>query len=75
MSMLPKSALQELFVLLRPFKYTVRSSIVLGIVGGLSITILLATIWRAAQRERPQPAGRLALRRAVCTGAVGLYPV
>lgn len=51
MSMLPKSALQELFVLLRPFKYTVLSSIVLGIVGGLSITILLATINGALHSE------------------------
>jgi len=51
MSQQPKSALRELFILLRPFKFTVMLSIALGIVGGLSITILLATINRALHAE------------------------
>ncbi|WP_277964330.1 cyclic peptide export ABC transporter [Pseudomonas sp. RIT-To-2] len=51
MSQPPKGALKELLILLRPFKFTVAVSIVLGMVGGLSITILLATINRTLHAD------------------------
>lgn len=44
MSSQPRSALRELFGLLKPFWPLVTLSTVLGIVGGLSVTALLATI-------------------------------
>ncbi|MCQ2996657.1 cyclic peptide export ABC transporter [Pseudomonas syringae] len=44
MSSQPRSALHELFGLLKPFWPLVTLSTVLGIVGGLSVTALLATI-------------------------------
>nr|WP_314489591.1 cyclic peptide export ABC transporter [uncultured Pseudomonas sp.] len=46
MSAPPRSALQELMTLLRPYRWIVTGSIVLGILGGLSITALLATVNR-----------------------------
>ncbi|MFK0036434.1 cyclic peptide export ABC transporter [Pseudomonas monteilii] len=47
MSQPTRGAMQDLFALLKPFKYTVALSVILGMVGGLSITVLLATINRA----------------------------
>ncbi len=47
MSQPTRGAVQDLFALLKPFKYTVALSVILGMVGGLSITFLLATINRA----------------------------
>ncbi|MCQ3000530.1 cyclic peptide export ABC transporter [Pseudomonas syringae] len=44
MSSQPRSALRELFGLLKPFWPLVTLSTVLGIIGGLSVTALLATI-------------------------------
>ncbi|WP_313741517.1 cyclic peptide export ABC transporter [Pseudomonas sp.] len=46
MSAPPRSALQELMTLLRPYRWIVAGSIVLGVLGGLSITALLATVNR-----------------------------
>ncbi|OLU26320.1 cyclic peptide transporter [Pseudomonas sp. PA15(2017)] len=51
MSQPEKGPLYELFILLRPFKFIVAGSIVLGMVGGLSITLLLATINSALHSE------------------------
>ncbi|SDI16615.1 putative ATP-binding cassette transporter [Pseudomonas flavescens] len=51
MSQPEKGPLHELFILLRPFKFIVAGSIVLGMVGGLSITLLLATINDALHAE------------------------
>lgn len=39
-----RGAIKELLVLLKPFRLTVCTSVVLGMIGGLSVTILLATI-------------------------------
>ncbi|WP_296264116.1 cyclic peptide export ABC transporter [Pseudomonas sp. UBA6562] len=46
MSAPPRSALQELMTLLRPYRWIVTGSIVLGVLGGVSITALLATVNR-----------------------------
>ncbi len=51
MSHTRKGPLRELLSLLRPFRLIVAGSIVLGIVGGLSITLLLATINKALHAE------------------------
>ncbi|WP_409314176.1 cyclic peptide export ABC transporter [Pseudomonas putida] len=42
----PRSAFGELLSLLKPYRWIVASSIFLGIIGGLSITALLATVNR-----------------------------
>lgn len=39
-----RGAINELFALLKPFRLIVSVSIVLGMIGGLSVTVLLATI-------------------------------
>ncbi|MEC6745232.1 cyclic peptide export ABC transporter [Pseudomonas qingdaonensis] len=44
MTAAPRSAIRELFSLLRPYRAIVIASIALGIVGGLSVTALLATV-------------------------------
>jgi len=44
MTAAPRSAIRELLSLLKPYRPIVISSIVLGIVGGLSVTALLATV-------------------------------
>jgi putative ATP-binding cassette transporter len=51
MSSQPRSALRELFGLLKPFWPLVTLSTVLGIVGGLSVTALLATINNALHSD------------------------
>jgi putative ATP-binding cassette transporter len=66
MSKPPKGALQELLVLLRPFKFTVALSVVLGIVGGLSITLLLATINRTLHADQGLSAGVLWTFAGLC---------
>lgn len=47
----PRGALRELLALLRPFRTVVSLSILLGMVGGLSVTVLLATINGALHAE------------------------
>lgn len=44
MSQPTRGAIHELFTLLKPFRLVVALSILLGMVGGLSVTVLLATI-------------------------------
>ncbi|EPL15142.1 cyclic peptide export ABC transporter [Pseudomonas sp. CF161] len=44
MTAAPRSAIRELLSLLKPYRPIVISSILLGIVGGLSVTALLATV-------------------------------
>ena len=44
MSQPSRGAIHELFTLLKPFRLVVIVSILLGMVGGLSVTVLLATI-------------------------------
>ncbi|WP_421549523.1 cyclic peptide export ABC transporter [Pseudomonas sp. QD4] len=44
MTAAPRSAIRELLSLLKPYRPIVISSIMLGIVGGLSVTALLATV-------------------------------
>ena len=46
MTAAPRSAIRELLSLLKPYRPIVISSITLGIVGGLSVTALLATVNR-----------------------------
>ncbi|CAG8871180.1 ABC transporter ATP-binding/permease protein YojI [Pseudomonas fluorescens] len=47
----PRGAIRELFSLLKPFWPLVTTSIVLGMIGGLSVTVLLATINKALHSE------------------------
>ncbi|MBA1200981.1 cyclic peptide export ABC transporter [Pseudomonas capeferrum] len=70
MSQPTKSVLQELFVLLRPFKLTVICSIVLGMAGGLSITLLLATINRSLHAEAGMSQGAVWLFAGLCVVAL-----
>jgi len=44
MSAAPRSALRELLSLLKPYRPIVIASVLLGIIGGLSVTALLATV-------------------------------
>ncbi|AYG07490.1 cyclic peptide export ABC transporter [Pseudomonas fluorescens] len=46
MTAAPRSAIRELLSLLKPYRRIVISSITLGIIGGLSVTALLATVNR-----------------------------
>ncbi|MFG0409808.1 cyclic peptide export ABC transporter [Pseudomonas sp. NY5710] len=70
MSPQPKSALRELFTLLRPFKYTVLGAVLLGVVGGLSITVLLATINRALHAQSGLGQGAVWLFAGLCLVAL-----
>ena len=47
----PRSALRELLSLLKPYRYTVILSILFGILGGLSVTALLATVNQSLHSE------------------------
>ncbi|AZE72563.1 PvdE, pyoverdine ABC export system, fused ATPase-permease component [Pseudomonas synxantha] len=47
----PRSALRELLSLLKPYRYTVILSILFGILGGLSVTALLATVNQGLHSE------------------------
>ncbi|OPA84558.1 cyclic peptide transporter [Pseudomonas fluorescens] len=51
MSQPKRGAIHELFTLLKPFRLVVGLSILLGMVGGLSVTVLLATINSALHSE------------------------
>jgi putative ATP-binding cassette transporter len=46
-----RGAINELFALLKPFRLIVSASIVLGMLGGLSVTVLLATINNALHSD------------------------
>ncbi|MEN4829198.1 cyclic peptide export ABC transporter [Pseudomonas sp. P39-UII1] len=70
MSPQPKSALRELFILLRPFKYTVLGSVLLGVIGGLSITVLLATINRSLHAQSGLGQGVVWLFAGLCLVAL-----
>lgn len=61
-----RGALKELLSLLQPFRLTVISSIVLGIVGGLSVTVLLATINNALHSETSLSGGVVMAFAALC---------
>ncbi|WP_460136637.1 cyclic peptide export ABC transporter [Pseudomonas sp. S1_E04] len=47
----PRSALSELLSLLKPYRYTVILSILFGILGGVSVTALLATVNQGLHSE------------------------
>lgn len=51
MSTKPRGAIRELFTLLKPFWPLVTLSIMLGMAGGLSVTVLLATINKALHSD------------------------
>jgi putative ATP-binding cassette transporter len=51
MSAAPRSALRELLSLLKPYRSIVIASVLLGIVGGLSVTALLATVNQGLHSE------------------------
>jgi len=51
MSQPKRGVINELFTLLKPFRLIVIGAIVLGMVGGLSVTVLLATINQALHAE------------------------
>jgi putative ATP-binding cassette transporter len=62
----PRGALHELLVLLKPFRLIVSLSILLGMVGGLSVTVLLATINNALHSESGLTQGVVALFAGLC---------
>lgn len=51
MSKPTRGVINELFILLKPFRLIVAGSILLGMVGGLSVTVLLATINNALHSD------------------------
>jgi putative ATP-binding cassette transporter len=61
-----RGAIGELFALLKPFRLIVAASIVLGMVGGLSVTVLLATINNALHSETGLTQGVVALFAGLC---------
>ena len=65
MSAATTGALRELMALLKPFRLIVGVSIVLGMLGGLSVTVLLATINTALHADSE-------LGRGLVLGFVGL---
>ncbi|MEG0860728.1 MAG: cyclic peptide export ABC transporter [Pseudomonas sp.] len=62
----PRGALRELFALLKPFWPVVSISIVLGMVGGLSVTVLLATINTALHAEAGLSSALVGLFAGLC---------
>ncbi len=62
----PRGALHELFVLLKPFRFIVSLSILLGMVGGLSVTVLLATINSALHSQDGLTQGVVLLFAGLC---------
>ena len=52
----PRSAIREVLSLLRPYWVTLSISIALGILGGLCVTALLATIRSQANASSSPPA-------------------
>lgn len=66
-----RGVIKELFTLLKPFRLIVISSIVLGMVGGLSVTVLLATINGALHSETSLSGGVVAAFAGLCLLALG----
>ncbi|MCF5723653.1 cyclic peptide export ABC transporter [Pseudomonas syringae] len=62
----PRGALHELLVLLKPFRLIVTLSVVLGMVGGLSVTVLLATINSALHSQDGLTQGVVLLFAGLC---------
>jgi len=62
--------LRELFILLKPFRLIVSLSIVLGMIGGLSVTVLLATINSALHAESGLTQQVVALFAGLCVLAL-----
>ncbi|MGB3123916.1 MAG: cyclic peptide export ABC transporter [Pseudomonas sp.] len=62
----PRGALHELLVLLKPFRFVVTLSVVLGMVGGLSVTVLLATINSALHSAESLTQGVVLLFAGLC---------
>ncbi|MFG0928524.1 MULTISPECIES: cyclic peptide export ABC transporter [Pseudomonas] len=62
----PRGALNELFALLKPFRAIVITSILLGMVGGLSVTLLLATINSTLHSESGLTQSVVALFAGLC---------
>ncbi|NUT76231.1 cyclic peptide export ABC transporter [Pseudomonas sp. C1C7] len=61
-----RGAIGELFALLKPFRLIVTASIILGMVGGLSVTVLLATINNALHSDSGLTQGVVALFAGLC---------
>ncbi|HEX4546805.1 cyclic peptide export ABC transporter [Pseudomonas sp.] len=61
-----RGAIGELFALLKPFRLIVAASIFLGMVGGLSVTVLLATINNALHSPSGLTQGVVALFAGLC---------
>ncbi len=61
-----RGAIGELFALLKPFRLIVAASIFLGMVGGLSVTVLLATINNALHSDSGLTQGVVALFAGLC---------
>ena len=66
-----RGAIHELFSLLKPFRLVVSLSILLGMVGGLSVTVLLATINNALHSPDDLTQGVVALFGGLCLLALG----
>ncbi|VVM70211.1 cyclic peptide export ABC transporter [Pseudomonas fluorescens] len=66
-----RGAIHELFSLLKPFRLVVSLSILLGMVGGLSVTVLLATINNALHSPDGLTQGVVALFAGLCVLALG----
>jgi putative pyoverdin transport system ATP-binding/permease protein len=66
MSQPARGAIHELFTLLKPFKVIVALSIVLGMIGGLSVTVLLATINNALHADSSPSSSVIALFAGLC---------
>ncbi|EJM77360.1 cyclic peptide export ABC transporter [Pseudomonas sp. GM55] len=66
-----RGAIGELLALLKPFRLIVAVSIVLGMVGGLSVTVLLATINNALHSPDGLTQGVVALFGGLCLLALG----
>ncbi|KAA0947675.1 cyclic peptide export ABC transporter [Pseudomonas sp. ANT_H14] len=65
-----RGAIHELFTLLKPFRLVVALSIALGMVGGLSVTVLLATINNALHSQTGLTQGVVALFVSLCVLAL-----
>ena len=65
-----RGAIHELFTLLKPFRLVVALSVILGMVGGLSVTVLLATINNALHSETGLTQGVVALFGGLCVLAL-----
>jgi putative ATP-binding cassette transporter len=61
-----RGAIHELFTLLKPFRLIVALSILLGMIGGLSVTVLLATINNALHADSSPTGSVVALFAGLC---------